>query len=116
MFQQVYTEEAEMLDFRSMMIRAGAASRDTAAHLCEMQDSSHMHAQIVFADEETGIVSWVFRPVESAQDESSPAAASRGARLDRIICSSISENPPFETSVCWTSVVEETAKRYPQPP
>ena len=98
-----------MLDFRSMMIRAGAASRDTSAHLCDMRDGSRMHAQLVFADEPAGIVSWVFRPVDQPHGEGPPAG--RGARLDRIICSAVSEDPPFETSVCWTTVVEETSPR-----
>ena len=98
-----------MLDFCSMMIRAGAACRDSTAQLCDMNDGSRMHAQLVFADESTGVVSWVFRPAEVSQAQVPGDAARRGARVDRIICSPASENPPFETSVCWTTVIEETA-------
>ena len=107
MAQQFYSEETEMLDFRSMMIRAGGSCAEPSAQLCEMIDGSRVHAQLLFADEASGVITWAFRPVDKHSEKSGNTSFGR-IRMDRILCSSISENPPFESSICWTTIFEDS--------
>jgi hypothetical protein len=105
--QQFYSEETEMLDFRSMMIRVGASGSETSAQNCELKDGDHVHAQLLFADEGTGVITWAFRPVDKHSEKPGDSAMGR-VRLDRILCSPVSENPPFESSICWTTIMEDS--------
>ncbi len=89
------------------MIRAGASCSEPSAQLCEMMDGSRVHAQLLLADEASGVITLAFRPVD--KDSEKPANHAFGrVRIDRILCSSISENPPFESSICWTTMMEDS--------